>query len=129
MNKRMMGIFSPKIAIGLAAFASLGIGTVAVYKMLERTGESAIRMIPADAALIVSLDTSPSPSQVRLYNEISLAMKDSGMNDFIDNMLAQADGGQGALKTLRSHVKGQFCRRSVGRYYKRQSRLGDRDRD
>lgn len=109
MNKRMMGIFSPKIAIGLAAFASLGIGTVAVYKMLERTGESAIRMIPADAALIISLDTSPSPSQVRLYNEISLAMKDSGMNDFIDNILAQADGGQGALKTLRSHVKGSFA--------------------
>lgn len=109
MNNRVRGIFSPKIAIGVAAFASVGIGTVAVYKMLERSGESAIRMIPADAALVMSLDTSPSPSQVRLYNEISQAMKDSGVNDFVDKLLAQADGGKGAFKSLRAQVKGSFA--------------------
>lgn len=109
MNRRTYGIFSQKLAIGIAAFAGLGIGTIAVYRLLERSGESAIRMIPADAALVISLDTSPSPSQVRLYNEISMSMKDSGINDFVDEILNQVDGGQGSLKAIRDQVKGSFA--------------------
>ncbi|GEM_PF-6259237 len=109
MNKRIMGVFSPKAAIGLAAFAGVGIGTIAVYRLLDRSGEMAIRMIPSDAAVVISLDTSPSPAQVQLYNEISRSMSDSGANDFIDKILEQADGGKGAFKSLRANVKGSFA--------------------
>ena len=109
MKLKIRGVFAPKVLIPVIALAGIGFGTATVINLLNRHGEAAIKLIPADAAIAVSFDNSQSAAQVPLFNEIKQAMHDSGLNKMIDEQLASADGGKGVLNRLRTTLRGSFA--------------------
>lgn len=109
MKLKIRGVFAPKVLIPVIALAGIGFGTATVINLLNRHGEAAIKLIPADAAFAVSFDNSPSAAQVPLFNEIKQAMDESGLNNMIDEGLASADGGKGVLNRLRTTLRGSFA--------------------
>ncbi len=105
---RTRGVFAPKGLIPVAAVAVAAVGGVAVLQLLARSGEAAVRMIPADAVVAVTFDTAPSPAQVPLFNRIKSAFEDSGLEDLVDGGLFGMDES-GVLSEIRSHIKGSFA--------------------
>ncbi len=69
-------------------------GTLAWKYLFGRPGETAIQLIPADAALVVTLDTTPSPAQAPLFLRLKRALEsahiDSKMNDMIKGAVEDA---------------------------------------
>ena len=108
MKRRIRGVFTPKILLPLLAVGAVGFGAVGVMSLLERRGEAAISMIPADAALAISFDNTPSPSQVMLFKEISDAMEDSGMNRYVDEMMDDM-GVPPEVRAIKDNLKGSFA--------------------
>ncbi|MEM4408918.1 MAG: DUF3352 domain-containing protein, partial [Candidatus Caldarchaeum sp.] len=107
--KRNKGLFVPKIFAGLAITTVVAVAGVAVLNLFHRTGEAAVKLMPADAVLVVSFDNTPSPAQAVLFNRIGDAIKSSGMDRWIDDLLSQWDKGTGVLAELRSYVQGSFA--------------------
>ena len=67
-----------------------GAGSVMAYRhYFRRPGEQAIAQIPADALLVVTLDTNPGPDQVLLFKRIQDAVKTSGLNANLDEIMKQ----------------------------------------
>lgn len=107
--KRSHGMFVPKAFAALALTTAVAVAGIAVLNLFNRTGEAAVRLVPANAALVVSFDNTPSPAQAVLFNRIRDAVKSSGMDQWIDDLLSQWDHGTGVLAELRSHVRGSFA--------------------
>jgi hypothetical protein len=108
MKRSIRGVFTPKILIPLLAVGAVGFGAVGVMSLLERRGEAAIGMIPADAAIAFSFDNTPSPSQVVLFKEISDSMEDSGVNRFVDEMMEEM-GMPAEVRAIKDNLKGSFA--------------------
>ena len=108
MKRRMRGVFAPKVLIPLLAVGAVGFGAVGVMSLLQRRGEAAIALIPADAMMAVSFDNTPAASQVLLFNEIAAAMEDSGVNRFVDEML-ESSGAPPEVKSIKENLKGSFA--------------------
>ncbi|MEO7454372.1 MAG: DUF3352 domain-containing protein, partial [Fimbriimonadales bacterium] len=108
MKRSIRGVFTPKILIPLLAIGAVGFGAVGVMSLLERRGEAAISMIPSDAALAISFDNTPSPSQVMLFKEISNAMEDGGVNRFVDEMMDDMEVPP-QVRAIKENLKGSFA--------------------
>jgi hypothetical protein len=92
----------------LLAVGAIGFGAVGVMSLLERRGEAAISLIPSDAALAISFDNTPSPSQVMLFREISNAMEDGGVNRFVDKMMDDMNVPP-QVRAIKENLKGSFA--------------------
>ena len=108
MNRRIRGVFTPKVLLPLLAVGAIGFGAVGVMSLLERRGEAAISLIPSDAAVAISFDNTPSPSQVMLFKEISDAMEDGGVNRFVDKMMDDMDVPP-QVRAIKENLKGSFA--------------------
>jgi len=106
--KRSWGVFSPKTLLPVLAIGAVAFGTVGLLQLLNRRGEAAIQLLPANALMAMSFDNTPSPQQVPLFNEIKAAMEDSGLNAKIDEFLLQADP-KGTLQKIRRELRGSFA--------------------
>ncbi|MDQ2987004.1 MAG: DUF3352 domain-containing protein [Armatimonadota bacterium] len=104
----MRGVFAPKILLPLLAVGAVGFGTVGVMNLLQRRGEAAIGLIPADATLVISFDNTPAASQVLLFNEISAAMEDSGVNRLVDDLIEDS-GMPPEARAIKDNLKGSFA--------------------
>jgi len=67
----------------LAAFA----GAYAFRTLFQRPGESALKYIPADAFVVVSVDLSPSPTQALAFKHIDDALGRNGLGHFAEDSL------------------------------------------
>lgn len=108
MKSKNKGVFSPKVLIPVIAVGAVAVGTVGILQLLNRHGEAAISILPADSLFALSFDNTPSPNQVPLFNDIRNAMEDSGLNKTIDEMLIAFDQ-KGALREIRSLLRGSFA--------------------
>ncbi|HWP30210.1 MAG TPA: DUF3352 domain-containing protein [Fimbriimonadales bacterium] len=106
--KRSWGVFSPKTLVPVLAIGAVAFGTVGLMQLLNRHGEAAIQLLPANAVMAMSFDNTPSPQQVPLFNEIKAAMDDSGLNAKIDEFLLRADP-KGTLQKIRRELRGSFA--------------------
>jgi hypothetical protein len=76
-----------RLARGLAAMALISLiagGTLAWRYYFGRAGETAIQLIPADAALVVTLDTTPSAAQTPLFLRIKNALQTAHIDQEVD---------------------------------------------
>ncbi|MDR3689937.1 MAG: DUF3352 domain-containing protein [Fimbriimonas sp.] len=71
-------------ALGVVVLATLG-GAYAYKTLFARPGESALKYIPADAMLAVSIDLSPSPTQALVFKRIDDALGRNGLDRFAEN--------------------------------------------
>lgn len=108
MKRNIRGVFAPKILLPLLAVGAVGFGAVGIMSLLDRRGEAAISMIPADATMAMSFDNTPAASQVLLFNEISDAMEDSGLNRFVDEMISN-EGVPPEARAIKDNLKGSFA--------------------
>jgi len=70
--------------VGTAAL--VGGGTLAYKYVFARTGELAASLLPADAILVVTIDTNPSERQLKTFTEISDVLKDAKFGENLDFM-------------------------------------------
>src|SRR2546421_2816547 len=67
-----------RVTFALVLILMIG-GTLAYRFLFNRPGESATQLIPGSALLVVTLDTTPSPAQVPLFQRIDRALKAEGL--------------------------------------------------
>lgn len=70
--------------VGTAAL--VGGGTIAYKYVFARTGELAASLLPADAMLVVTIDTNPSERQLKTFTEISDVLKAAKFGENLDFM-------------------------------------------
>lgn len=93
--------------VGVVALVAIAFGA---YKVLfNRKGEAAIQLIPANADVVVTLDTSPSESQVMTFKKISDALEREGIADKIDDQLKSALNNSELGKELRPLLSTSFA--------------------
>ena len=80
------------LALTLVLCAAGASSVMAYRHYFRRPGEQAISFIPADAMLVVTLDTNPGPDQVLLFKRIKDAVKTSGLNANLDDLMKQMAG-------------------------------------
>jgi hypothetical protein len=68
------------LAIGLIVLALAAYG---IQSLMNRPGEKALALVPANSGLFISLDLAPSPSQVGVFDQISEALKKYKLTDKI----------------------------------------------
>ncbi len=83
-GKRLFG----RIAIGTALVASLS-AAVAFKTVFARPGESALRLVPADALVVGTIDLSPSPGQTLAFKKIDDALKRNGLDSAVQGGVAE----------------------------------------
>ncbi len=94
----------------LAGVAVLSVGGFAAYKVFfQRTGEAAIRFIPADADVVVTMDTNPSERQALTFKQISDALESQGLTDRLDKMLKDGMDGSPVAAEIRPHLATSFA--------------------
>jgi len=61
-------------AVAVLAALAAG-GTMAYHHFFQRAGEGAAQLIPSDADMVITVDTTPSVNQVALFSRIAAAVK------------------------------------------------------
>ncbi|MGV3618443.1 MAG: DUF3352 domain-containing protein [Fimbriimonas sp.] len=92
-----------RAAVGATLFASLA-GALAFRSLMARPGEAALRLVPANAVIVATLDLSPSASQVIAFKRIDDALARNGLNGFMESslidMFEPSAKGREALRPL-----------------------------
>ena len=77
--------------IGVVALAAVTVLAYAAYRFFtNRPGEAAVQYIPADAAMVLTFDGTPSERQVVAFAKIAEAMKSAGISDLTGSTLSKA---------------------------------------
>lgn len=87
----------------------MGGGVLAYNLFFNRPGESAIKLIPQNALMVVTLDTTPSPSQVPTFKRIFDAVKREGIETEIDKAMTQALDKSPVAAELRPELRESFA--------------------
>lgn len=95
--------WATRLALGTTAVATLA-GAYAFRTLTARPGEDALRLVPADAVVVATLDLSPSASQVIAFKKIDDALARNGLNGFMESslidMFEPSAKGREALRPL-----------------------------
>ncbi|MCB8933729.1 MAG: DUF3352 domain-containing protein, partial [Chthonomonadaceae bacterium] len=96
--------------IALVAVAALAVLGFAAYQfLLNRPGEAAIAFLPADADVVVTLDTNPSQRQLSVFMKITAALEREGIAKKLDETLAQAFDGKPIAAEIQPHFQRSFA--------------------
>lgn len=89
----------------LAAMAMLSVLGFTVYKIFfDRPGEAAITLIPADADIVITLDTNPSARQVATFARIARELEEQGILDKVDQFLTIFVDQNPVIRQIRPNV-------------------------
>ncbi|HZT43994.1 MAG TPA: DUF3352 domain-containing protein [Chthonomonadaceae bacterium] len=106
-RKRRRG--GSRIPVLLILLAAVGGGFAAYHYYFNRPGEAAIRLIPSDAMLVVTLDTSPSPQQVPVFERIHNALQREKLDTQADQLMTTAFENSTVGKEIRPVVRNDFA--------------------
>lgn len=109
----MVSEFAPRvrkrrifIRVGIAAAAVAVLGTAVAFKAIfDRPGETALRLVPADALMVGSIDLSPSPNQAMVFKKIDDALARHGLDKQIDGALTDVVAQGPAAEKIRPYSK------------------------
>jgi hypothetical protein len=88
----------------------LGVAAFAVWRWFgDRPGEEAVKLIPADAGIVVTLDTTPSPEQLALFKKIADAAESKGLLKDLDQLMGGMGGQAPIFKDIRPYLKKSFA--------------------
>ncbi len=95
---------------GVALAGVLVGGGVFAYKVLmPRRGEAGIVLLPAEAMIVVTLDTNPSERQALTFKNISAALQQEGIPKRFDSMLSSAFKQAPHFEEIRPHLTNDFA--------------------
>jgi hypothetical protein len=84
-------------------------GSLAYRFFFHRPGESAIHLIPADAFLVVTLDTHPSPAQVPIFERIHKALEQQGLSKKIESVISDTVQKSPVVAQVRPYTSTSFA--------------------
>ena len=106
--KLRRGAATAKVVLLASAFTI--VGGYAAYKIIfQRTGEAATALIPADASMVVTFDTSPSERQVLTFKKIDDELEAQGMKRQFDSMVDGMLAKKGLGEEIRRSVSTSFA--------------------
>ncbi len=76
----------------------------AIQYLLHRPGEQAIRLMPADTLIAITLDMTPSPEQVPLFARLQEAIQREGLGGKLDLDLPQVASKSSMIKGLQPYL-------------------------
>ncbi|HZP80693.1 MAG TPA: DUF3352 domain-containing protein [Chthonomonadaceae bacterium] len=79
-------------------------GVLAYRYLFTRPGEAAIQLIPADAAMVITLDTNPSPQQIPTFKRIADALKKEQADTQLDSFLTGMLQNSPVAKEIRPYI-------------------------
>lgn len=94
----------------LGAFLLIvGGGLLAYRHLFHHPGEAAIQLIPGDALMVWTLDTSPSQQQVAAFKRISDAIQREGLDTQMESLIGEMFEKSPIGKELRPYVMDSFA--------------------
>ena len=94
----------------LVVLTALVAGGVLGYQYLfHRPGEAAIKLIPADARLVVTVDSTPSPGQALTFKRIADAIKREGLDTQWDKLMTSAAANSPLARDLKPYTLGSMA--------------------
>ena len=98
------------LRFALVAVATLAVLGFAAYRFLaNRPGEAATALIPADADVVITLDTNPSQRQLAAFLKITAALEKQGIAKKLDEMFSQALEGKPIAAEIQPHLQKSFA--------------------
>src|SRR6185436_2397887 len=103
--------FRPKrpLRFALAFSLLLVVAAALAYKLFHRSGEQAIQLIPADALLIGTLDTNPSPAQAPVFARIARAIRARGLAEEADRAIGEMVEKSTLSTEIRPYISGSLA--------------------
>jgi hypothetical protein len=93
----------------LALMLVFGAGVLAYQHFFQRPGEAAINLIPADALIVATLDTTPSPEQVPVFAGIRSALRNAHIDTRFDEQVTQLVAQSPIAAQLRPTLASSFA--------------------
>ena len=94
----------------LLVFAGITAGGVYAYRrFFQRTGELAVKLIPADAQMVVTLDIMPSASQAPTFKRIGDAIKAEHLDTKFDELATRSLANSPLARDLRPLATGSMA--------------------
>lgn len=84
-------------------------GTLAYRYFMSRPGETAIQLMPADALLVVTLDTTPSPAQIPLFKRIHDALQREHLDTALDDAAKSLMDETNLSREIRPYLTHSFA--------------------
>lgn len=103
MNLRSVRFGGVKIAL-LSVVGAAALGYAGYRVFFQRPGEAAVALIPADAQLVVTLDSHPSEAQVGAFLKLSNALKREKVDGDIEEGISGLLGKSGIAKDVRQYL-------------------------
>lgn len=102
---------SSKIWIfSLLGLAVLIAGSLLAYRFVfHRAGEAAASLIPADAAVVATLDVTPGPDQVVLFGRIAKSLAMDAVQKPIKSSLATSKNGTTFVDEILPHLRASYA--------------------
>ncbi len=98
------------LLVTIGTMTVLAVAAFAVFKLVfNRPGEAAIALIPADADVVITLDTNPSERQTLTFKAITDELKAQGLGDKVDKMLSEGLSGSPFAAKIRRHLAKSFA--------------------
>lgn len=89
---------------------TLAVGGFAAYKVFfNRSGEAAIRFIPGDADVVLTLDTNPSERQALTFKNISSALDEQGISQKLEDLAKSAMDDSPVASEIRPYLSTNFA--------------------
>ncbi len=101
-NIKRLGLLGASAIIVVLAIAALKL-------ILGRPGEGAIQLVPADADIVVTLDTNPSPGQLATFKYIYNAVDTTGIEEKLDDWLDHILGQSALAPRIQPYVAKSFA--------------------
>jgi hypothetical protein len=103
--RRSYGFYGGSRLPALLALLVLGSGCVLAYRhFLQRQGEAAVNLIPADATFVVTLDLKPSPEQVPTFQRIQAALQREQLSTQFDRFMTQSLANSPLARDLHPYI-------------------------
>lgn len=102
-NNRRATVVGARVVLGLGAFATLA-GIYAFRAISARPGEGAFALVPVNAAVVASIDLSPSAAQALAFKHIDDALSRAGWSGMEGSILDIFERGNNNVDALRPLV-------------------------
>jgi hypothetical protein len=107
MRRRLYGGSKFRTLLVLTAMTAGGVYAYRTY--FHRTGEAAVPLIPADALMVITLDTTPSPGQTPTFKRIADAIKNEHLDAQLEDALAHSMANSPIARDARPFTTGSLA--------------------
>ena len=96
-------VIPSRLAFAMILLLIVG-GTLAYRYLMNRPGEQAIQLIPANALMVVTIDLKPSAAQVPVFKRIQNAIQNQGIEKRFEDALNSTGQDSEIVRAVKPHI-------------------------